>query len=100
MTSEFYEEGEFEGLPADPKKRELIKGYVNDALAQKQAKALATLREKEVYKTIEADDKLEIELDLFKSIVAYAYEKAKKQKALSKLEAAKEGAELLGLIAQ
>lgn len=99
MTSEFYEEGEFEGLPADPKKRELIKGYVNDALAQKQAKALATLREKEVYKAIE-DDKLEIELDLFKSIVAYAYEKAKKQKALSKLEAAKEGAELLGLIAQ
>ena len=33
-------------------------------------------------------------------LLEVAYEKAKKQKALSKLEAAKEGAELLGLIAQ
>ena len=49
MTSEFYEEGEFEGLPADPKKRELIKGYVTEALQYRQEKDLADKREKDVY---------------------------------------------------
>lgn len=103
MTSQFDEieyEDTFQGLPNDPKKRELIKGYIKEALEHKSAKALAALKEKEVYDAIDEAENLEIELDYFKSIVAFTYERNKKEKALSKLEAAKEGAELLGLIAQ
>lgn len=104
MTSQFDEieyEDTFHGLPNDPKKRELIKKYVTEAVEHKKAKDKATLLEKDVYDSVkESEEALEISLKYFKAIVAYTYDAEKKAQVLSELEAAKEGAELLGLIAQ
>ena len=105
MTSEFEYDleipGIISGLPADPKKRELIKGYVTEALQYRQEKELADKREKDVYDSVkDSEDTLQISLKYFKQLVAYAYDTEKKQQVLNELEAAKEGCEILGVIVQ
>ena len=102
MTSEFYEENEYEasfdGLPADPKKRELIKGYVTESLQYRQEKELADKREKDVYASVkESADYLEITPAYFKSIVDFKHDPEKKREIRDKVNAAEEGTQLLGL---
>jgi len=92
-------ENTFQGLPADIKKRATILAYLKEALQHKEAKALAKTKEDEVYATIkEGENNLEVTEQYFKDLVAFVYEKEKKMKVLKKLEAAKEGSELLGLV--
>ncbi len=90
--------GQFEGLPADPKKRELIKGYVTEALQYRQEKELADKREKGVYASVkESTDYLEITPAYFKSIVDFKHGPDKKREIRDKVNAAEEGTQLLGL---
>lgn len=99
MTSEFYEDGQFEGLPADPKKRETITEYIKEAVEHKKAKDDSAELEKDVYDSVkDSEANLEISLKYFKQLVAYAYDTEKKQQVLNELEAAKEGCEILGVI--
>lgn len=102
MTSEF--EYDFElpcqigSLPADPKKRELIKGYVTEALQYRQEKELADKREKDVYASVkESTDYLEITPAYFKTIVDFNHDPEKKREIRDKVNAAEEGTQLLGL---
>jgi nucleosome binding factor SPN SPT16 subunit len=89
----------FQGLPSDPKKRATILAYLKEALQHKEAQDLAKTKEDEVYAAIKnSEDNLEITQKYFKDLVAFVYEKEKKMKVLKKLEAAKEGSELLGLV--
>lgn len=85
-------------IPEDVQKREIIKQYVQEALAEKRVQALSKSREKETYDTVkESGDNLGITLPEFKEIVTAAYEYEKQQAKLDKIQSGLDGVELLKL---
>lgn len=86
----------FEGVPADPNKRAVIDAYVQEALEHCKAIDLAKSRLDEVFDVIKENrEKHEIELKLFKNMVAMAHDSEKKKGTLKDLEEAQEGLDIL-----
>lgn len=85
-------------IPEDVQKREIIKQYVQEALAEKRVQALSKTREKETYDAVkESEDSLGVTLPEFKEIVNAAYEYEKQQAKLDKIQSGLDGVELLKL---